>query len=1271
MKTPVSVNSVFRRVLSDITNTPQLQSGQSSNNNVSTICNEGTTPQSKYELQFAHNARSQSIRRQTSPSPFEKTWTNQASQESNQTDFNSVNRKENYSHNDGNLTRPHGQHGGVILDSDEDSEFQDYYDQSEEDLEDDYHQEFYCSSQEDTSSETFSEEMDEARRIKDSTDEKIYQAKEHYDILTMLEKSIAKVFGSKTAIPPKANKSNEIDYVDDGDPDYTCEHCGAIFWYGERLNKRRNAKNPKFAACCMQGQITLPSLKESPELLRQLLTGDDELARNFKDNIRAHNMIFSFTSIGGRVDHCVPKGRGPQMFALQGENYHLMGALKPKPGELAKFLQLYIIDTANEVENRMNIMSNGKDPDNGQGKKKFRKEIIESIIKLLNQINPHVDAFRSARDRFNTNDEERFHMRIIAKRTTDGRLYNMPTASEVAALIPGDFHEDMDKRDIVLQEHSGKLKRIHELHLAYLALQYPLLFPYGEDGYRLGIKKLKTSGRGEKEQEDVTMYTIEFQKRGLPHAHILLFMHSSCKFTTSEDIDKIISAEIPDKVKKPELYQVVKDCMIHGPCGAANPNSPCMVDGKCTKCFPKSFNNTTKVDKEGFPVYKRRKNGGYIEKNGFKCDNRYVIPYNEKLSLPYRAHINVEWCNQSGSIKYLFKYIHKGHDRVTVTVEPHKKDGDVEMNVNGGATTKEKEIDEVQDYFDCRYVLACEAMWRIFKFPIHHKTTPVVKLTFHEEGLQPVVIKEGETIEAVMERLGNQMTQFLAWFDLNKKNLKSFNRSNGKKRIKKVADPKKLLYEEIPNHFTWNNKEKKFALRERGFAIGRINFVPRAIEDSYFLRILLNIRRGPQQHKDLKTVDGVVYNSYRDAVFALGLLDDDKEYINGIKEANFWCSAKYVRRLFVIMLLSASLSKPEIVWEESWKILSEDIEREKRHEWNQPDLILSDEDKKKFALQEIEKLLIRNAASLTKWKQMPQVDMEEVEKSNQFLLDELKHNNPDLKAKHDEWLSMATSEQKQIYTEIVDAVYKDRVGAFFVYGFGGTGKTFLWKLLSAAIRYRGDIALNVASSGIAALLLDGGRTAHSRFGIPINPHESSVCNIARGTDLEDKPFGGKVIVFGGDFRQVLPVINGAGREEIVFAALNSSYIWEHVKPNDGVAEIDIPQEFLITQGNDPIETIIESVYGSSFMNEEDPTFFQGRAILCPTNEDVNSVNERMLSMLNGDERIYLSSDSIDPSDKSCPVMLIRNIDPSKGLCNRTRLQITQMADHVIEARVIT
>ncbi|EOA19212.1 hypothetical protein CARUB_v100066440mg, partial [Capsella rubella] len=96
------------------------------------------------------------------------------------------------------------------------------------------------------------------------------------------------------------------------------------------------------------------------------------------------------------------------------------------------------------------------------------------------------------------------------------------------------------------------------------------------------------------------------------------------------------------------------------------------------------------------------------------------------------------------------------------------------------------------------------------------------------------------------------------------------------------------------------------------------------------------------------------------------------------------------------------------------------------------------------------------------------------------------------KEKHDRWVKQMTDEQKQIYEEIMEAVDNDMGGVFFVYGFGGTGKTFIYKTLSAALRSRGSIVLNVASSGIASLLLAGGRTAHSRFGIPLNPHEGSV-----------------------------------------------------------------------------------------------------------------------------------------------------------------------------------
>ncbi|XP_048634447.1 ATP-dependent DNA helicase PIF1-like [Brassica napus] len=405
-------------------------------------------------------------------------------------------------------------------------------------------------------------------------------------------------------------------------------------------------------------------------------------------------------------------------------------------------------------------------------------------------------------------------------------------------------------------------------------------------------------------------------------------------------------------------------------------------------------------------------------------------------------------------------------------------------------------------------------------------------------------------------------------------------------------------------------------------------------------------------------------------------------------------------------------------------------------------------------------------------------------------------------------LPKMTCEQRKIYEEILSAVNKGDGGMFFVSGFGGTGKTFLWKLLSAAIRSRGDIVLNVASSGIASLLLPGGRTAHSRFGIPLNPDEFSSCTMKHGSDqanlvkassliiwdeapmmskhcfealdksLSDivrkhdtQPFGGKVIVFGGDFRQVLPVINGAGRAEIVMASLNSSYLWTHCKvlklsknmrllsaglspaeaedlkefsewilkvgdgklsePNDGEAEIEIPSEFLITDCNDPIEAISEEIYGTStsLHEKKEAKFFQERAILCPTNEDVNTVNDYMLDKLegefryfhllillslylsliiqillfsiSGEEKTYNSADSIDPADTSsvnnealsadflntikvpglpnhslrlkvgCPVMVLRNIAPSDGLMNGTRLQITQLMDFMVQARIIT
>ncbi|XP_042753010.1 uncharacterized protein LOC122195309 [Lactuca sativa] len=85
------------------------------------------------------------------------------------------------------------------------------------------------------------------------------------------------------------------------------------------------------------------------------------------------------------------------------------------------------------------------------------------------------------------------------------------------------------------------------------------------------------------------LYTIEFQKRGLPHCHTLVWVSASDRIKIGSDVDRYITAELPDPVNEAELYETITSCMIHGPCGPLNQKAPCMKDGKCSKHFPKPF----------------------------------------------------------------------------------------------------------------------------------------------------------------------------------------------------------------------------------------------------------------------------------------------------------------------------------------------------------------------------------------------------------------------------------------------------------------------------------------------------------------------------------------------------------------------------------------------------------------------------------------------------------------------------------------------------------
>lgn len=127
------------------------------------------------------------------------------------------------------------------------------------------------------------------------------------------------------------------------------------------------------------------------------------------------------------------------------------------------------------------------------------------------------------------------------------------------------------------------------------------------------------------------LYSIEFQKRGLPHVHILVWLDKNGNETTPDLIDKWISAEIPDPVQDPLGYILVSEHMMHGPCGEKNEKCPCMKRGKCSKYYPKDFQHETNFTDNGFTQYKRRDTGIYIRKENHNLDNKWVVPHNLSL----------------------------------------------------------------------------------------------------------------------------------------------------------------------------------------------------------------------------------------------------------------------------------------------------------------------------------------------------------------------------------------------------------------------------------------------------------------------------------------------------------------------------------------------------------------------------------------------------------------------------------------------------------------
>jgi hypothetical protein len=716
------------------------------------------------------------------------------------------------------------------------------------------------------------------------------------------------------------------------------------------------------------------------------------------------------------------------------------------------------------------------------------------------------------------------------------------------------------------------------------------------------------------------------------------------------------------------------------------------------------------------------------------------VPYNPFLLRKYQCHINVEVCSSVRACKYLYKYVYKGHDRAMARTE---------------SVGRDRNPNEIEDYIDFRCIGACEACWRIFDFELADRAPAVMALPVHLENGQRVYFRPGQEQQAVMQ--APPATELTAFFDYNARH---------------ADDQVHHLYCDFPRHFTFDKREKMWNPRVRsqgGFpTVGRVHAVHPNAGDIFYLRLLLHNEhaKGKRSFSELRTANGVEYQTFQEACRTLGLLDDDSEWDQALNEASHTGMPSQLRRLFCVLVVFCNPADPKGLFEKYWVQMGEDY----AHRMQTGSVNVSDAVLRTMVLIDIEQRLFSHGKTLTACM-LPSVDSElrnraaaserNLRQARQpsVFREETEYNAEEQRRMADEAMAKMQPSQRDMIDGVMQGLACGESFAAFVDAPAGTGKTFCFNAILALIRAEGRIALSVASSGIAATLLVGGRTFHSRFNAPLKPTDTSTCNIPAQSDLarllreaalivwdeapmthryvlealdrtlrdltgSDGPVGGKPILLGGDFRQVLPVVKMGSRAQIVAACIKRSPLWAHFRVfhlrenmrvrRDGVTSQDAEQyaRWVLDLGNGDLPAdddgmieippqlcikpseLIDWTFPNLTEYCHDQQWMLDRAILAAHNSVVGSINEEVTRRFPGQEVHCYSADRIIDDDHALavppeylnslnvaelpphdlclkpgmPVMLLRNLSHKDQLCNGTRLLVRQVhGNRLLEA----
>jgi hypothetical protein len=635
--------------------------------------------------------------------------------------------------------------------------------------------------------------------------------------------------------------------------------------------------------------------------------------------------------------------------------------------------------------------------------------------------------------------------------------------------------------------------------------------------------------------------------------------------------------------------------------------------------------------------------------------------------------VNLEVVGHLKVMKYCFKYVFKRPDSATIC------------------------LDEIDHYISSRVLSAGEAAWRLLGLPLHAEFPSIMRLDVHLPRQHRVVFDAAAAHQDAAGAIAGQTTTLLQWFELNTQD----------------ASARWLKYAEIPGAFTWKANrwhKRKYASR----CLGRMFMVGCETSELFFLRRLLGVVRGARSFADLLSFGGAVMPNFQAACAARGMLADDAEYISAMQDIiSLETSVDAIRQSFVHLLVRCRPSNSVVIFH----MFLPDI-------CGVEDPQLPDIECTIWALEGFANDL-GTSLSCSGWV-LPALRM--ITRPAEDNLTVHLHNR-------DVAFANFSDEQVAVAAEVLAAVQSGVGGVFYLSAAGGCGKSFWANGVSAAVWVSGGVPVVVAASAMAASVLHGGRTAHATWHIPLECVEGSFCalneetrSLIRSTDVvfwdecsmvhtdvaecvnrsfqdlmrSTALFGGKVVVFMGDFRQLLPVVRHSCGDNSTI--MRSSW-WHRIKhlrlSHNFRSDCADYRAMLNSVGVGDVETVAvpPQCWANSLSDLVDRVFAEdfhspGRHIVTTTLEAAARVNNFIISLLPGEAERALAADSkihcrddlysdeflaslsfpgVPPAELLLKVggryMIMRNLDPHRQMLNGTIVTVRAISTYSLRVEL--